>query len=272
MIPNVSVQSVIVSDKSYASDDPYDIINSNISFVNALLEAYFNPDEISSNAFRSYYVDYYLAQLKNGGFSQFVYNSRWNEQVVTYVREGLVAMDARYQLAFFEQGAELVTALGQERLERFFESDYFDENAERDFLNALNDQFAAIDQQENLIILNANWLRQLPDLVVLPIADMEAEVKRRSEALPDRDERIAYARSLEPEYMKYIRALCEQVGYELSRVTGANPRHKHAGQRMFAWFFITDHGPHYMIEANGKAQMFEGTTQELVSEISLVEG
>jgi hypothetical protein len=267
----VSAQAVIVSDQSYASDDPYDIVASNISFVNALLESYLYPDEIGSNALRSYYVDYYLAQRNNGGFSQFVYNSRWNERVVTYLREGFVAMNAHRQLAFFEQAAGLVTALGQERLERFLESDYFDENAERDFLSALDAQFAAIEQQEDLIILNATWLRHLPDLVVVPVAAMEAEVKRRSDALPDRDKRVALARSFEPDYMQRIRALCEQVGYELSRVTGANPRHKHAGQRVLAWFFITDHGPHYMVEADGKARMFEGKTQELIAAISVLQ-
>jgi hypothetical protein len=70
MTSTISSQAVIVSDRSYHSDDPYAIIQSNISFVNALFQAYIYPTEISADALRSYYVDYYLAQCNNGGFAQ----------------------------------------------------------------------------------------------------------------------------------------------------------------------------------------------------------
>ena len=56
-------QSVIVSDQSYASTEPYDIISSNIELVNALFGEHLRADEIPPDAVRSYYVDYYLAQV-----------------------------------------------------------------------------------------------------------------------------------------------------------------------------------------------------------------
>jgi hypothetical protein len=269
MTSTISAQAVIISDQSYQSDDPYEIIASNISFVNALFEAYLYPEEISADALRSYYVDYYLAQLNNGGFSQFVYNSGWNEQLITLVREGLLVMNTDRNLAFFQQGAALLATLGQEQLEAFFESDYFGENAERDALSALDEQFSVPTEQEDLIALNAAWLRHLPHLVVLPIAAMEAEVQKRSNAIPDRDKRIARAWLNKPDYMKLIRALCTQVGYELSRVTAGDPAHIHAGQPTLAWHFITDHGHHYVVEADGKALLFHGETCELIVEISI---
>lgn len=73
-------QSVIVSDLSFASEAPYDVVESNITFVNALLEEQCRPEEIAPDALRSYYVDHYLAQMNNGGVSRFVYNSRWSPQ------------------------------------------------------------------------------------------------------------------------------------------------------------------------------------------------
>jgi len=59
-------QSVIVSRESFASAEPYDIVDSNISFVNALFAEYLRAEEISPDALRSYYADYYLAQVNNG--------------------------------------------------------------------------------------------------------------------------------------------------------------------------------------------------------------
>lgn len=77
MSPKYPLDAVIVSIDAMGSDDPCDLISSNIDVVNALLNEHLNPDEISIDALRSYYVDYFLSQLNNGGFSQFVYNSRW---------------------------------------------------------------------------------------------------------------------------------------------------------------------------------------------------
>ena len=269
MTPTISPQAVIVSNQSYQSDDPYDIIASNISFVNALFEAYIYPEEISTDALRSYYVDYYLAQLNNGGFSQFIYNSRWNEQLITLIRDGLQAMNAVQHLTFFEEGAALFEALGQAQRKHFFESDYFGENAERDILSVLDERLSVLTEQEDLIALNASWLRHLPHLIVLPIAAMEAEIQKRSNAIPNREERVARARSNEPDYVKLIRALCARVGYELSHVTAGDPTHLYAGQQILAWHFITDHGHHYMIEVDGKALLFNDKAQKPIVEINI---
>src|SRR5579872_3800744 len=94
----ISRDAVVVSDASFRSDDPSEIVESNCSFLNALFEEYLTADEVSADALRSYYVDYYLAEVNNGGFSQFVYNSRWSPQVLAFVREGLRAMKAKRHL------------------------------------------------------------------------------------------------------------------------------------------------------------------------------
>src|SRR5713226_504547 len=101
----VSRDAVVVADACFRSDEPGEIVESNISFLNALFEEYLTAEEVSADALRSYCVDYYLAQVNNGGFSQFVYNSRWSPQVVSFVREGLQAMEAKLHLEVFEEGA-----------------------------------------------------------------------------------------------------------------------------------------------------------------------
>lgn len=268
----ISRDAVVVSNASFRSDEPSDIVESNISFINALFEEYLTADEVSSDALRSYYVDYYLAQVNNGGFSQFVYNSRWSPQCIAYVREGMRAMNAKQHLEAFEGAARLVEQFGQDRLEEYFASEYFGENSDRDDLNAPNDRFTKVEKKEDLLALNAAWLRTHPRLVVLTVEQIQEEIRRRGEAIPDRERRIAKARTNEPRYMKLIRALCEQAGYELARVTAGDPTRVHEGVQTLAWHFITDKGHHHMVDSGGKAIMFRGhSTTDRVCEVEAPE-
>lgn len=263
----VPANSVVISRESLESDDPYEVVGSNVDFVNALLEEHLRADEIAVDALRSYYVDYFLAQIENGGFSQFVYNSGWGEDVVRLVREGLREMGAARHLALFEETSAQIAALGPERLQAYLGSDYFDENEERDALNVMGADFSALAGEEDLIELNAAWLRSLAGLVTLPEAEMAAEARRRGAALPDREARVAAALANEPRYLKLIRALCAAAGQELSHLTAGDPTHEHEGERVVAWHFITDRGRHYMVEAGGKALMFEGSSHDRVAEV-----
>ncbi len=137
---------------------------------------------------------------------------------------------------------------------------------DRDELNAPNDRFAQVSEQEDLLALNAAWLRHSTNLVVMTTEEMKEEARRRGQAIPDRDRRIAEARANEPRFMKLIRALCERAGHELQRVTGGDPTRVHEGVQTLAWHFITDKGHHHMVEAGGKVIMFRGhsTTDRVI--------
>jgi hypothetical protein len=258
---------VVVSAESVASADPGEIIHSNIVFVNALLKEQLRYEEIAPDSLRSYYVDYYLAQMENGGFSQFVYNSRWSLKLVRLVREGLAAIRAEQHLKLFDECCALLERLGENRLEAFLKGELFGPNAERDFLNAHNDRFYALTEIEDLIALNGVWLRKLPGLQVMNTNQMLAEVERRAAALPDREERNRAALENAPRYMKLIRALVAQAGQKLVRVNAGNLNHEYNGKRTVAWHFSTDKGHHYMVDSDGRALMFDGTTNSLVAQV-----
>lgn len=265
--------TIVVLADSVDRDDPEVIVGSNVFFVNLLFEEYLRPDEIPSDALRSYYADYYLAQVNNGGFSQFVYNSRWVPLCVRLVREGLAAIGAVRHLEVFDRGANSVDSFDSARLESYFASGYFGENPDRDDLNALNDAFMAVEKEEDLLALNAAWLRGHPGLVRMETeAQMRAEARRRGEVLPDREQRVAEALQNEPRYMKLIRALCDRAGRTLERVTAGDPTHEYAGQRVLAWHFITDQGHHHMLDVDARAMMFSGHSDEnMVCEIDASE-
>lgn len=167
------MNNVIVSTDSINSIDPYDIIDSNISFINLLREEGFEG-ELCPEAQISYYTDYYHSQVKNGGFSQFVYNSGWNEELNELIRDGLQKMHANEHLAYFNQQAIIVDTYDEFELAHFLNGDYFGKNPTREALN--NDDFFKIT--ENLVELNAQWLKKLPNLSILTIDEMYLEAER----------------------------------------------------------------------------------------------
>lgn len=260
--------SIVVSRESIGSKDPYDVIWSNIDFVNALFDEKIKKEEVSREALMSYYVDYYLAQMSNGGFSQFVYNSRWERGKIDKVRDGLKAMGAKQHLALFEEAAAHVSTLGEAQLGRYLKSDLFGKNGVRDGLASVDDRFFELKKKEDLILLNSRWLKSSPKLVVVPRSEMPKEVARRAAALSDGAARKQQALADEPRFMKLVRLLCEKSGQELDHVTAGDPSHKYQGKQVLAWHFITNKGHHYMIEADGKAIMFDGKSQAVVAEIA----
>lgn len=261
--------AIIVPKNAIESDDPYDIIQENIDFLNALFGEHLGKDEVSREALKSYYVDYYLAQVNNGGFSQFVYNSRWNAGTIELVREGLVAMNAKKHLALFEEGAAQVARLGEGGLNKYLASDYFGDNGQRDGLSTIDDRFFALKEKEDLIQLNSAWLKRHPKLMVIPKTEFKKEVARRAAAVPDRAAREKRALDAEPQYTKLIRLLCAKTGQQLERITAGDPTHNYQGKTGIAWHFITDKGHHYMVQANGKALMFDGTSKVKLAEVDI---
>lgn len=261
--------TVVVSAESMNSDDIRATIESNIDFVNSLFEELLNLSEISHDAILSYYVDYYLAQMNNGGFAQFVHNTRWKPEVIALVKEGLQQIGATQHTDLFAKGEALVTA-GKTKLASFFSSGLFGENAERDRLNGINENFYEIEQEESLERLNANWLKARPGLIVVAEDRIQQEVTRRALSISDREARLAQARAAEPRYMKLIRALCDAAGHTLERVTAGDTMNEYGGKRILAWHFITDNGHHFMVEADGKAMMFSGKSKEQIAELVVV--
>ena len=266
MIP---ADAIVVSNVSFTADDPQRIVVSNAAFVDALFAEHLTAAEVSQDALRSYFVQYYLAQIENGGFAQFVYNSDWDPNVVAKIRDGLRTIDARMHQAVFLEGVTTVRQLGRDGLEEFLSRDYWGDNPARDRLDAVTGQFVKATEVEDLAARNADWLRSHPKLHVLRRDEMDAEVQRRAAAIPDMAQRIAAAREQEPRPVKLIRVLCAIAGHELERITTGDPTHVYDGQTTLAWHFLTDEGPHLMVEADGRAMMFAADDPaQLVCEIS----
>lgn len=259
--------AIVISEVSLQSTDPSDIIQSNIDFTNALIEEHVAYSEISIDALKSYFVDYYLCQVENGGFSQFVYNSRWHPMIVKLVREGLQAMDAQRHLDIFQKGMLFVENMGN-LLAKYLASEYFGENAIRDGLNTIANDFFEVNKSEDLRVMNAAWLRSHPKLAVLSPSKLREEIARRIAEIPDMKQRSEEAKKNEPRLNKVINALCGKAGYELLELTAGDPTYVHKGVPTVAWYFKTNKGLCHVVEDGHTAMMFrEFSTTDLICEV-----
>ena len=269
----LSKDSIVVLASSVEDEESGDIIQSNIAFVDMLVGEYLERKEIAPDALRSYHVDSFLAEFENGGFSQYVYNTRWDKDIVTDVREGLKAMGAKKYLKAFEKGAKMLEALDKETLTAYLDGGYFKdgdaEEEEEDPVDwdVVDEAINKAGDAEDIFELHVTWLRKHPHLYLMQSEEeMAEEARRRGAALPDRAQRIAKAAANEPRYLKLIRALCKEAGQELEGLTTIDPRHEFEGEQVRAYHFITDEGHHHMIEHDGKALMLRGhTTDEVCS-------
>ena len=126
----------------------YDIIYSNIDYIDKLLIDGISPDNISEFALKSYYVHLYFIQVENGGFTQLDKEINKNPTILYYIRHGLKSIKAIKNLNLFNQYITL-----KER------GNY----QNHDILDKL---FTYINRQENILQLNSNWLESNTQLSI----------------------------------------------------------------------------------------------------------
>ena len=161
---------IIISETAANSENPQDVINSNISVINLMREEKIDDDQIHEDALMSYYLDYYTSKYIQGNFAQFVYDSRWNKELNELIEEGLALLGAEKHLELFKVNANKIRLMSNVKLDKFLKGKFDGVNPIRDSL--INDTFFEID--ENLVAMNANFLKSHPDTEVLSVDDMFA--------------------------------------------------------------------------------------------------
>jgi hypothetical protein len=165
---------IIISETAMNSENGQDVVHSNISVINLMREEGVNDDLIHEDALMSYYLDYYVSQYTEGNFAQFVYNSGWDKELNELIEEGLALIGAPKHLELFQQQSKKVKLMSSVKLNKFLKGKLEGVNPIRDLLN--NDTFFSpeISGEENLVTLNANFLKTHPDFEVLSVDDMFA--------------------------------------------------------------------------------------------------
>ena len=164
---------IIVSETAMNSENLQDVIHSNISVINLMREEGVDDEFIHEDALMSYYLDYYYSQYAEGNFGQFVYKSGWNKELNELIEEGLALIGAEKHLELFQQQSKKVKLMSSVKLNKFVSGKLEGVNPTRDLLN--NDTF--FELEENLVTLNADFLKNHPDFEVLSVDDMFATLE-----------------------------------------------------------------------------------------------
>lgn len=255
-----------------------EVVDANVNVVNAMYQELLNSEEIAPVALRSYYVDFYLTQALGGGFAQYVFTAPEREELDTYIREGLEGMGATAHLELFDRTVETYDALSEDDAEAYLDGDLDTEeesSAGVQAMEELDGEFESLLETEDIIVLNAAWLRSQEDLLTLDADELNAHIAQRVAQIPNLEERQAEAdeEALEnaPGFEVVIRELCDVTGYTLQKITMGDPNFEHNGETVLAWHFSTDHGDFIMIEDDEEAFMMNPETKEIVAAVEFDE-
>src|SRR4029453_3594566 len=213
---------VLTKDIDQASNE--DVVDANVNVVNQMYQELLNDEEIAPEAIRSYYVDFYLTQALAGGFAQYVFTAPDREEMDQLVREGLEAMGATGHLELFNRTAAAFDELSEEDAEAYLDGEMGETGGSPEgvaVLDELDGEFESLLETEDIITLNAAYLRNQEGLLILDQDELNAHIAQRVALIPNLEERQAEAEAEElenaPEFEIIIRELCDVAGYALQK-------------------------------------------------------
>lgn len=181
-----SQQPVVLTSSSIESSDE-DVVEANVSVVDAMLSALLRSDEMSPVAIRSYYVDFYLIQALEGGFAQYVSTAVNGAETHTLIREGMAGMGAAAHLDLFNRFIEAFDGLSEKDQGHYLDGGREDSRETPDGvlrMEELDGEFEELLETENITALNAAWLRGQPELLVLDDEEIGAYIEQLVARIP----------------------------------------------------------------------------------------
>lgn len=259
---------VILAEECLADEDIFGPLDFNVRVVNSLNWALLKPSEISYDAQLSYYVEYYLSRLDVGGFSQLLRDSDWKPFVRTMIKDGLRKMGAHRHLELFLQFEALVESGKLER-EQDSAGKKFDQKRHDKKIDLLTDQFFEICESESLEHINLNWLKNRPDLLVIPWSQINDEIKRRTSLIGDIELRRARAENTPCKRLQYFQELAKIAGVTIlgKHYSGFIGDPEYYGRGRVSWKVETDQGPVLIGFSGRRAVMFVYQTDDLIAEL-----
>lgn len=168
----MKLDKIIVSENSFKSTETQDIINSNIAVINLLREEGVKDENIHEDALTGYYLDYYTTHVNSDGFAKFVHASGWTDELNTLLEKAFEKVGSQEHLDYFLAQTEKIDALTRKEFDGFMEQE-FGKSPVKERID--DDTYFEIP--EALVKLNADFLRNHPDLKVLSIDDMYTELE-----------------------------------------------------------------------------------------------
>ncbi len=271
------VTDILLNGELYKTDDPYDQIYAMIDYVNTLTGAtswtaggFYKIDELPAEALASYFVDYYDAQVQQGGLSGFIIATAWNESTNAYIRQGLEKMGADQHLALFLELDITIAAVSHE-IEELFIEDFHGDNPVKKAVDLLMARYQEISESESLTLLNAHYIEKLSSKKVLsPRQLWQLAIDALLEKVPDRESRAkADYENLSPQ-MKSIIAVCKEAGQTL--ITYHDFKiDDFEGNELFTHEITTDQGKHLVVFAKSDILLCDEKQGDVIARCKAVE-
>jgi hypothetical protein len=266
-------KKILVDEAALQSADPYDVVMAVINFVNwAMQDALLLPEEFPREAMYAYHVDYYVAQVNNGGHAQFATNSQMLQKTIANIENGLAAFGTDDARAIF--GDFLIVM--RDSSEAFNLDDArqtFEKINEQPQIETLDDRFFAANVGDDLIRNNVVWLRRLPQFRALSPARLAAEkaaLKANNRLLGARQAKLAELKSsreaADPKFV-VAKRLCQAAGLIFKGLT-AGQLSSNEPYAMI-WGVRTVQGVRLMHLTPTVANLFDQDAKSIVASLAL---
>lgn len=188
-----SPMPIILSDSSF-NESEYrddDIVQGVVNYVNAMFDSgLYRRHELPSLALQAYHADFYLAQVNNGGHSQFIHNSGHKaKHIFADALAGLSAMGAATQAGLLQEMIAWVDGNPTAASEQTGFS-----GGRAPFLDSLDDRLYAAEKADPISRRAAEWISNWPDLRKVDDWSWATEMEALVLANPRRGKRLSAAR------------------------------------------------------------------------------
>ena len=173
------LREVLLTQEAVDDPNPLAAVNANITITNHFLQVYrYQVEELPQEAIESYSVDFYLAQVNNGGHEQFAHNAAGQPNTWKFARSGLEAMGATEHLKAFDRFKAIIERGDARARDLTSRGGFGSVDPEVEEIDAA---FYAANQATPLGELNGNWLKSRANLRVLPATELEEHINHFSE-------------------------------------------------------------------------------------------
>ena len=234
---SVRVREILIRRSIFDSPDKDRLLQAICGLVNTLQDyGAYTRQELPAELMQAYHVDYYDAQVQNGGHAQFIGNSNWNEDIVGDVERGIAAMQADDYLALFRSVRARVDADHALKASAVASRGFSDLGGGMvGDLNEHDERFFSLSRSRSLRDFMQDWLRTLDMVRLVPDREWLGELHSTIMANPLRQARLDSLghgdrdfsgeclprTELENQAYQQATELCVSAGCELVRVKSA---------------------------------------------------
>jgi hypothetical protein len=170
---------VLLTQECIDNADVAAAVQMNVTILNHFLRTYrYLIPEVAPESVHSYSVDFYYAQVMNGGHGQFAHNAKGMPNTWKFAREGLGLMGANEHLKIFDQFEAIIKAGGERASQIIRNAGFSKEDPE---VEALDNAFYELEKRNPVTAMNGKWIKSLPNTKILPLNEMQNYINSFSE-------------------------------------------------------------------------------------------